>query len=84
MRSSAICVRKQPICLHCFQLIAGPNSDDADQRSGKRILICNLCVKPHMVPFRILCRLLCVGLFQKKFVLSKCQSGKYAGNMPAT
>ena len=45
MRSSAICVRKQPICFHCFQLIrriVGPNSDDSDQRSRKRILICNL------------------------------------------
>ena len=26
----------------------------------------------------------CVGMFQKKFVLSKCQSAKYAGNMLAT
>ena len=25
----------------------------ADQRSRKRILICNLCVKRHMVPFSI-------------------------------
>ena len=56
MRSSAICVRKQPICFHCFQLfrrIFGPNSDDSDQRLRKRILICNLCVKCHMVPFSI-------------------------------
>ena len=45
MKSSAICVRKRPICFHCFQLIrqiVGPNSDDFDQRSRERILICNL------------------------------------------
>ena len=56
MRSSAICVRKQPICFHCFQLIrriVGPNSDDSDQRSRKGILICNLCIKRRMVPFSI-------------------------------
>ena len=29
-------------------------------------------------------RFSCVGLFKKKFVLSKCQSTKYAGNMLAT
>ena len=56
MRFSAIPVHKQPICFHCFPLIrriVGPNSDDSDQRSRKRILICNLCVKRRMVPFSI-------------------------------
>ena len=56
MRSSAICVRKQLICFHSFQLIrriVGPNSDDSDQHLRKRILICYLCVKRRMVPFSI-------------------------------
>ena len=54
MRSSAICVRKQPICFHFFSLIrriVGPNKDDSDQRSRMRFLICNLYVKRCMVPF---------------------------------
>ena len=75
------------MCLHCFQLIVGPNSDDADQRSRKPIFICNLCVNRHMVPFSIAFK---SGLYailsvsKKKFVLSKCQSAKYAGNVLAT
>ena len=93
MRSSAICVRKQPICFHCFQLtgrIVGPNSDDSDQHSRKRILICNLCVKHRMVPFSIAFKsgfyaiFMCRSVFKKKFILSKCQSAKYARSMLAT
>ena len=92
MRYSAICVRMQPICFHCFQLIrriVGPNSDDSDQRSHKRILICNLCVKRRMVPFSIAFKSGFYAIFicrsvKIKFVLSKCQSAKYAGSMLAT
>ena len=93
MRSSAICVRKQLICFYCFQLIrrlVGPNSDDSDQRSRKRILICSLCVKRRMVPFSIAFKsgfyaiFMCWSVSKKKFVLSKCQGAKYAGSMLAT
>ena len=71
MRSSAICVRKQPICLHCFQLIVGPNSDDADQRSRKHILICNLCVNRHMVPLSIAFKLGFYAIFMCRSVSKK-------------
>ena len=93
MRSSAICACKQPICFHCFHLIrriVGPNSDDSDQCLRKRILICNLCVKCRKVPFSIAFKsgfygiFMCRSVSKKKFVLSKCQSAKYAGSMLAT
>ena len=92
MRSPAICVRKQPICLHCFQLIrriVGPNSDDSDQRLRKLILICNLSVKRRMLPFSIAFKSGFYAIFMclfvsKNFVLSKCLSAKYAGRMLAT
>ena len=90
MRSSAVCIRKQPICFHCFQLITvGPNSDESDQLSRKHILICNLCVKRHMIPFsiafksRFYANFMCRSA-EKKFVLSKCQNAKYAESMLAS
>ena len=51
MRSSAIFIRKQPICFQLIRRLVGPNSDDSDQRFTKAH--CNLCVKRRMVPFSI-------------------------------
>ena len=92
MRSSAICVLKQPIYFHCFQpirRIVGPNRDESDQGSRMCILICYLCVKHLMAPFNVVFRSGFYAIFMcrsvsKKFVLSKCQSAKYARSMLAT
>ena len=65
-----------------FQLIrriVGPNKDDSYQCSQMRFLICNLCVKCHMLPFSDFYAIFTCRSVSKKFVLSKCQSAKYAG-----
>ena len=64
-----------------FQLIRqiiGPNKDDSDQRSQMHFLICNLYVKLCMVPFSDFYAIFMCRPVSKEFLLSKCQSAKYA------
>ena len=71
-----------PLVFQLIRRIFGPNKDDSYQHSRMCFLICN--VKRHMVPFSDLYAIFMCQSVSKKFVVSKCQSVKYAGKQPAT